>query len=545
MHIKRPIVSNEIAAFLVAAYFVAVLNTAFWRRLFGAVQPDTPYEWLFLGIVAIVLWLLTSLMFGALAIDYLFKPIAIVTILVSAAAQYFMAEYGTVIDAGMIINVLQTDRAEAGDLTTHRFMLHLTALGLIPSLLLGITRLKRRPILQELRYKLISGCATAVICAGLAYPFMMNLTSVFREHSILKHEVLPFNIIDSLHRAWTMHRRREVPKSIMTFGIDAKRGPTWGLRGSKSVTVLVVGETARAQSFSLNGYHRDTNPQLQSINEVVSFTDVASCGTATAQSLPCMFSGVGQAYSRTTIATEQEGLLDVLKRAGLSVWWRDNQSGCKGVCARVPTESVMTPEPRKFYELAISYDDKLLAGLQDWIDRLDGHGVIVLHMMGSHGPSYYKRYPPAHERFAPACWEAQFSRCNRDEIVNAYDNSILYSDHVLSELIKILAGNDRGGTPTAMIYVSDHGESLGENGFYLHGMPYALAPIEQKRVPWVWWLSPKFQAISGVTTDCLRRGAKESRSHDNLFHSVLGLLDVQTIVYDRNLDVTAGCRPAG
>ena len=545
MRLRRPVVRYEVAAFALAAYFVVFLNISFWRRLFGAVQPDTPYEWLFLGIAAAILWLLLSLMFGVVATDYVFKPVAAVLLMVCAAAQYFMLEYGTVIDAGMIINVLQTDRAEATDLMTQRFLQQMALFGLLPATSLLLINLHRRPLAQELRFKLVTGTVLSLLCVALAYPFMMNFTSVLREHTILKHDVLPFNILGGLHRAWTMQRPKSTQAAVAPYGIDAKRGPTWAQRGNKSVTVLVVGETARAQSFSLNGYARDTNPRLRAIEDIVAFTDVASCGTATAQSLPCMFSGVGQANSRTTIANEQEGLLDILKRASLSVWWRDNQSGCKGICARVPTESVMTPEPKKFYELAISYDDKLLVGLQDWIDRLDGHGIVVLHMMGSHGPAYYKRYPPAFEQFVPACWEAQFSRCSRDEIVNAYDNTIVYTDYVLSVLIKMLADNDRRGTPSSMIYLSDHGEFLGENGFYLHGMPYALAPIEQRRVPWLWWLSPMYQAISGVTTECLRRGATDARSHDNFFHSVLGLLDVKTSVYNRELDVTAGCRTTG
>ena len=543
MQLPRLRARYEAAAFLLAAYFTAFLNDAFWKRLLLAVRPDHAYEWAFLAAVALLLWLLLSLMIGAFAVDYIFKPFAFTLLTASAAASYFMREFGTVINSGMIINVLQTDKREAGDLTTWRFASYMLLWAGIPIAILLQTRLTRRPFLAEIKFKAFSAATIALLCVAIAYPFVMNITSVFREHSILKHEVVPFNIITGVHRAATVHTAFRAPKTVKPFGADAKLDPQF-VAAPRSVTVLVVGETARSASFSLNGYGRNTNPRLADIGEVVSFNNVASCGTGTAQSLPCMFSGVGQARSRTTIAHEQEGLLDILKRAGFSVLWRDNQSGCKGICARVPTESVMTPEPKKFYELAISYDDKLLAGLQQWIDGVPGHGVVVLHMMGSHGPAYFKRYPPEFERFSPACKETQFSKCKTEEVVNAYDNTIVYTDHVLAELIKLLAKNDARGLATSMIYLSDHGESLGENGLYLHGMPYALAPIEQKQVPWIWWLSPRFEKLSGVPTGCLRSKASASLSHDNFFHSFLGLLGVRSSVYDATLDLAALCQDA-
>ena len=191
-----------------------------------------------------------------------------------------------------------------------------------------------------------------------------------------------------------------------------------------------------------------------------------------------------------------------------------------------------------------SLDENLLTGLAEKIDAMQGDAVIVLHMMGSHGPAYYKRYPEAFERFRPACKDSQFSRCEGSEIVNSYDNTLVYTDYVLAKLIELLALQDRRGLPTAMIYVSDHGESLGENNVYLHGLPYAFAPDVQKHVPMVMWFSPKLQAGLHVNTGCLEHRRHEPVSHDNFFHSVLGLLGVQTTVYDARLDIFASCRGA-
>jgi lipid A ethanolaminephosphotransferase len=541
----KPELRYDLAVYGLAAYFVFVLNGAFWRRLFAAAPPAVVYDWAFLAAVAVILLLVTSMAASVIAIGRLFKPAAALLLIVCAAASYFMGAFGTVIDSGMIINVLQTDRAEASDLMTWRLVAHVLLWGVAPAVLLALLPIQRRPLIDELKRRVVSGFVIVSVIAAVSYPFFKNLASVFREHSILRHELLPFNIISGVSRVAGMQFRKSKPKTIAAFGTDAAKGSTWSQRGEKSVTVLVIGETARAHNFSLNGYGRETNPQLKSIEGLVNFSKVMSCGTATAQSLPCLFSGLGQNGASHSIAVEQEGLLDILQRAGLSLLWRDNQSGCKGICFRIPSVSVALPEPKKFYELAVSYDDRLLEGLQAWIDQLQGHGVLVLHMIGSHGPAYFKRYPEAFERFKPACRDTQFSHCGRDTIVNAYDNSILFTDHVLASLIGILGANDARGIPTAMTYVSDHGESLGEGGIYLHGLPYALAPIEQKHVPWLWWLSPGYQKVSGVTSDCLKAQAGTALTHDHFFHTVLGLLDVRTKTHVAKLDLTAACRGTG
>lgn len=532
----------ETAAFALAAYFTTVLNWAFWRRFYTVVAPASAYDWLFLAAMAVVLFLLLSMMFGALNGRHVFKPVAIVLILTSAAAAYFMREFGIVIDHDMVTNVFQTDRGEAADLITMKYVIWMLVVGVVPSLVVWRTRLTPRPFPQEIRFKALSGMASFVAALALVFPFLMNVTSVFREHSILKHEIVPFNFISAISKSTRIHMQAKATPVVRTFGPDAAQGPSWAARQGKSLTVLVVGETARGKSFSLNGYDRPTNARLAEVAGLVSMTNAMSCGTATAQSLPCMFSGIGRGRSDTMTANEQEGLLDVLQRAGLSVWWRDNQAGCKGVCARVPSENIMPPEPKKFYELAISYDDKLVENIDQWIDKIPRSGVLVLHMMGSHGPAYYKRYPRDQARFTPDCQDTQFSRCSREALINAYDNTIAYTDHVLRRIVDKLAERDAQGWATSMIYVSDHGESVGENGIYLHGLPYALAPDEQKRVPWIMWFSPKFETSFGVSGGCLQKRRAEPVSHDHYYHSVLGLLDIKTSTYDPTLDMFAPCR---
>jgi lipid A ethanolaminephosphotransferase len=292
--------------------------------------------------------------------------------------------------------------------------------------------------------------------------------------------------------------------------------------------VLVVGETARAQNFSLNGYWRATNPELAK-RDVINFPTATSCGTSTEVSLPCMFSQQGRAHYDEAKIQSHESVLQVLARVGVNVIWRDNQSGCKGVCDGLRVDQ---------FE---AMDEVLLQGMEGIARDTKGNTLVVLHQLGSHGPAYYKRYPPEFKRFAPTCDSDDLRVCDAAAIANAYDNTILYTDHVLARLIDQLEAA-QSTHDTAMLYVSDHGESLGENGLYLHGVPYAIAPDVQKRVPFLVWMSANFAADAGVDPGCMRERSRQAVSHDNLFHSLLGTFAVQTTAYDESLDVFAGCR---
>jgi lipid A ethanolaminephosphotransferase len=254
-----------------------------------------------------------------------------------------------------------------------------------------------------------------------------------------------------------------------------------------------------------------------------------------------MFSDFGRNDYSDSKAKHYENLLDVLTHAGINVLWRDNNSGCKGVCERVPTEMMEKLTIPAFCNDTECFDEVLLHGLQEKIDSFNNDGVIVLHQKGNHGPAYYLRHPEAFKKFTPECTSNQVQDCPREQIVNAYDNSILYTDYFLSQIIHLLQHNaDRYNT--ALLYMSDHGESLGENGIYLHGLPYKIAPDEQIHIPFIMWLSPEFATSFNIDTDCVKQYSTEAYSHDNLFHSVLGMLDIQSNEYDAELDIFNRCR---
>jgi lipid A ethanolaminephosphotransferase len=306
--------------------------------------------------------------------------------------------------------------------------------------------------------------------------------------------------------------------------------------------VLVVGETARAANFSLGGYPRPTNPELARL-PVVYFAHTTACGTSTEVSLPCMFSPFGRADYDEARIRRHESLLHLLARAGLRVVWLDNQSGCKGVCDGLQVRDLSRAQVPGLCDGERCLDEILLHGLRDAVGGTTADTVVVLHQLGNHGPAYFRRYPAAFRRFEPACESTEFADCTREQIVNAYDNAILYTDHLLAQAIGYLDGlSDR--YEVALAYVSDHGESLGERGLYLHGMPYAIAPREQLEVPMLWWFGADSARAFDVDLDCLRRRAQQAVTHDHLFHSVLGLLRVATPRYRAERDLFEGCRAA-
>lgn len=532
---RRP----EFLALIVAIYAVLVLNQPFWRQFFEVVEPSRFSDWLHVGSAAVSIVVVAYLVLLALSVKPLLRIVVLLFLPAMAAAAYFMNEYGIVIDVHMVRNVFETDTGEAGDLMTLKLVAYVVFLGLVPAVLFWLVPWTEQSFRSEALGKLKAAALSFAILIAVLVPVWGDFLSLAHDHRTLKMTLTPVNVFSALS-GYSRQMARKQPKAVASYGEDARRNAFSG--GRKSLFVIVIGETARADHFSLNGYQRPTNPGLASIGDLINYGQAYSCGTDTAQSVPCMFSGLGHDLFTNAKADGRENLLDILKRAGIDVVWRENQAGCKGVCARIPTETLTGHNVPTFYASTVNFDDILVDGLEERIAKLDRDTVIVLHMMGSHGPAYWKRYPEKFETFRPACKDAQFSRCDLASIVNAYDNSILYTDHVLARLIEVLKGAAGHGVDAGMIYVSDHGESLGEKGMYLHGMPYAIAPDAQIHVPMVVWLSPAMKESRGIEQGCLVSRSGSRAGHDNLFHSSLGIMGVATRVYEPSLDLFASCR---
>lgn len=533
-----------VLSLMASAFMVVAFNASFWQAFMNATGGISLGNIPLYAATFIILVLFFNAVITLLTFRPIIKPLLTLLFCVTSVVAYFMDQYGTAIDAVMIQNVLETNTLEAVELISWRMVLFFMLFGVLPSALVWRTQLDFPSIKRNLSGKFMIVSISLVVMIGLLLIFYKSYASTFRGHRELRFFLTPLNYIQATNSY--IKRKFSHTLAVAPLGTDASRGVLWKEQKRKTVTVIVLGETARAMNFSLNGYGRNTNPELSRQEGLINFTNVQSCGTATAVSVPCVFSALGRANYSESAAKSQEGLLDVLSHAGFGVLWRNNNSGCKGTCDRVEYENFSKPvagEPLCNTEEC--YDEYLLKGLPERIRSSQKDMVIVLHQKGSHGPSYWKRYPDAFKRFGPVCETNELQKCSSEAIVNAYDNTILYTDHFISKVIDLLRKSGKeDGVDTSFIYFSDHGESLGEKGMYLHGAPYMISPDEQRHVPFMIWLSDSFRSRFRIDATCLAARRDQSFSHDNVFHSVLGMLNVDTATYNPALDIFQACSQA-
>jgi len=532
-------------AFASGLWIAAAANGPLWRALAALPEMASWRGALFMAGFGIAIAALVAAVLSLFAWRRTIKPAAALLLLAAAVGAHFMGTYGVVLDPTMMVNVLHTDMREARDLIGWRLALTVLLLAGLP---IGALACMRPPAVAWPRQALRNGLALAgalAVVGALVMALFADLSSTMRNHKSVRYLINPLNALWSLGVVATQANARAggPPAPI---GRDATvLPPAPGAR--PPLLMLVIGETARADHFSLNGYARPTNPALSGIADVTSFRDVTSCGTNTAASLPCMVSHLGRDGFEARRG-DSENLMDLLQRAGLAVLWLDNQAGCKGLCDRVPHAMAHEPAGGDASLLAglcdgAQCDDAaLLRGLDRRLAELPAEHrargvVLVLHQMGSHGPAYASRSPPGRKPFQPECTTNVLRDCDHAALVNAYDNSIAYTDQLLGEAIAWL-GRQRARHAPALLYVSDHGESLGEANVFLHGLPRAIAPREQTHVPMVLWLGER----DGWQPDCLRHQRDAALSHDHLFHTVLGLAGVRAAEYRPALDALAGCR---
>lgn len=504
-------------------------NLSFFQHVLAVYPLNDNFT--FVASLGILLFCLTALMLVLLCIGRGTQWVLGLVFISAALAAYYMDTFNVVIDKTMLLNVVQTDIKEAKDLFTGKLLGYFLILGVLPTYLISRISLKRIGWGQLFIQKSILIGILMVFAAIAVLPLSSQYSSFFREHKVIRFYANPLTPLYSAGQ-FAFKSRDKTPVEAVPLGTDAHNPAT---DVHRELIVIVVGETARADHFSLSGYTKLTNPLL-SKEKVVSFKNFTSCGTSTAVSVPCMFSPFGRDDYSEKKFQSSENLIDVLAHAKVNVLWRDNNSSSKGVAIRpehVRYEDYKTPTTNTICDTECR-DEGMLVGLQDYIDQHPtGDITIILHQMGSHGPAYYKRYPAAFEQFKPTCQNNLLEKCTTEEISNAYDNTILYTDYFLSKVIGLLKNNSPK-FESAMFYLSDHGESLGENGIYLHGMPYAIAPQAQKHVGAIVWVSDNFDEI---TFDQLNAKSDHALSHDNLFHTALGLMEIETKLYRPELDI--------
>jgi len=536
--LNRPVISRLTLLILAAVYIAVFLNLAYYRQVLALMPLTSLHATLVFLSMPLVAFSVINIVITLASFLWLDRVLMALFILISATAQFFIQTYNIVVDRSMITNMMDTTASESFALITPQLLFTLLTSGVLMALLVFWPRLKKqnwRGVVQRLLSILIS----AAIILLVALLFYKDYASLFRNNRELVKALSPSNSI-AASLSWYKHQQLEnLP--LVRIGEDAHQQPDRLNGGKQNLTILIVGETSRAQNFSLGGYARQTNPLLAKDN-VIYFPHTVSCGTATAVSVPCMFSNMPRAHYDDVLAAHQEGLLESIQRAGISVLWNENDGGCKGACDRVPHQDMTSLNLPGMCINGECYDDVLFHGLDDYINQLKGNAVIVLHTIGSHGPTYSHRYPPQLRQFVPTCDTNQIQDCSQQQLVNTYDNTLLNVDHIVDKAIGVLRAHQDRFT-TSLVYLSDHGESLGENGEYLHGLPYAIAPDTQKHVPMLIWLSDDYQQRYAVNRGCLTNlAATDDFSQDNLFSTMLGLTGTATHEYLPADDILTMCR---
>jgi lipid A ethanolaminephosphotransferase len=520
---RQSLLTNNNLAIIASAFFILLTgNFALFSRL-TTIYPINDGNLLFVISLFSFFALTTILLLISICHGKMTRWVVAFILLLSAQAGYFMDSYGVIIDDLMIDNIFHSDIKEINGLLSFGFFARTLFLGLIPAFLAFKYWPQTLSVWSEIKSKIIIIVSSLILLILTVSPFTEDYSDFIREHKIVRFYANPNYFIYSSFIY--LHDKFKSAPSLIVKKIAQDAKPT-ELSKKKELIILVVGETARADRFSLNGYNKTTNPMLKK-QSVISFDHVSSCGTSTGISVPCMFSSMQRKDFDNAKALQFENVLDVLSDNGVKVLWRDNNSDSKGVALRVPYEDFKTPAMNPVCDTECR-DVGMLAGLDQFIQKNSNNDMlIVLHQMGNHGPEYYRRYPKEFERFKPVCKSSRLSNCSKSEVDNAYDNAILYTDYFLSNTIDFLKKYDNK-FETAMLYISDHGESLGENGFYLHAAPYAIAPKEQTHVPAILWLGENFE----MKLSQLEQFKSYPFEHSDLFCVLLGAYELNVKMCD-------------
>jgi len=520
---------------IISIYFATFLNLKFWSFSIINAEINNIFAVLALFFAIFTVFFLFFILFSFVTCPYIGKIITGTLLIFSAASDYCLQYLGIVINHDMIRNLVETDYGEALDFITANFICYVTILGIIPAIGLFFINIVYDNFKKELKKRALCILSGILIIISI-FPFFSKYYLFFgRNHYQIRYYLNTANYIYGVIRYYkenaSINRKFVILDSAPTIIPNESEKPV--------VTVLIIGETARAANFSLYGYKKKTNPLLEK-QDIYVFKDTTSYGTSTAVSLPYMFYPSEKKEFSVIDAKYKQNILDIIKATDTDIIWKDNDGGCKGVCLRVPYTDARIEKTSPYCFDDYCYDEILLNGLDDYLNHIQKNTLIVLHTMGSHGPSYHNRYPTEMEKFKPVCNTNDLQKCTSEEIINAYDNTMLYTDYFISSVIDIL--KTKNNIQTSMLYVSDHGESLGEHNIYLHGMPAKIAPKEQKKIPMILWLSDSLKKNMDIDADCLhKKAAKGTFSHDNYPHTVLGLMRIKTTVYKEKFNLLYKC----
>ncbi|MDI9348341.1 MAG: sulfatase-like hydrolase/transferase [Methylacidiphilales bacterium] len=455
--------------------------------------------------------------------------------------DYYTSVFGICIDKTMIANAFNTDVNETLELLHAGALINTFLFGILPAIFILLVpiqqvtnknKLLTMALLPILSLVLVIGVLLIPVGAHRMFHVILSATGT------LSCALYPSNVINSSIR----HGISGIEEFWLSFTTKEVTAPDAQVKNLHSntlptVMILVIGETARAKSYSLNGYPRATNPYL-SKQSVISFTNASSCGTQTIISVPCIFSEFGNHRQyRSTYLYTNENLLHVLMRVGVSVFWLSNNSIFKRLLYDIP-HAKFGNHP-SYPCIAIGcYDQQFISDLKvrmQSIKQQSSSALLVYHLYGSHF-DYDSRTPQEFKQFNPICPKGSFSTCSVEQITNSYDSTILYNDYVLAHLIEELKPYTNS-VASVLLYTSDHGESLGEQGNFAHGLPYSYAPVEQTNVPFILWYSKSFEQSRKIDLGCLNKKIASPISHQNIFHTTFWIFGIESKSWQPDLNI--------
>lgn len=435
---------------------------------------------------------------------YVGKFLLVITFIISSIAVYFINTYSVIIDESMIGNVLNTNYSESSTFFSFKLVLYVLLLGILPSIYI----IKAKVTTVPLKKFFITISLTLLFMLTMVFVNASNWLWIDKNSKTLGGLAMPWSYSVNISLFY-IHKSQKNQKEILLPNATIKDN-------KKSVVVLVIGESVRRANFSLYGYKKDTNPLLSKIPNVHHFNANSNATYTTA--------GVKSILEYKDTGDLYEILPNYLDRNNVEVIWRTTNWG-------EPPVHIKNYQDRAFLVPkckgeGCSYDEVLLTDLNGQILASKKNKIlIVLHTSTSHGPTYSKKYPLQFEKFKPVCNSVELGKCSQTELMNAYDNTIVYTDYILSKVIEDL--KQLKDYNSAMIFVSDHGESLGEKNLYMHGLPLSMAPKEQYEIPFIVWSSDDSKQLK----------PNKTLSQHNVFHSVLNFLNVQSPIYDENMNI--------
>jgi lipid A ethanolaminephosphotransferase len=456
------------------------------------------------------------------------KVFCLFSVAINAVALYFMMTYQVMLDISMLGNILNTRMEEAIDFAHPKLIVYLLFFAVIPGFLLvrtKITKLHRGKIILQ---------ASVVLILGLLWIYGASSTWLWFDQNSKKlgGRILPWSYVIGLVRHYSDTSSQP---NIQTLLPPADFIPVKNIdqdinkdTDQRKIVVLVIGEAARSGNFSIYGYTKNTTPLVEKQN-VVALQNAFSCSTYTTASLKCILSHTD---NDGVFSSSYELLPSYLRRHNVDVIWRTNNWGEPPIKVTSYTKADDLRETCN--GPGCPFDEALLHNLVERIESSDKRNILViLHQKGSHGPAYNSLYPAEFRHFLPECDTVDLQKCSQQALINAYDNSILYTDHFLNRTINIL--KDQTNASTMMMYVSDHGESLGEYNLYLHGTPYSVAPDVQKKIPFLLWMSDEYIEAQNISVDKLKKRTSHSQHH--VFHSIMGAFNMRSDIYKEDMDL--------